>query len=206
MKKISLPILATVSLLLLTASCQRNSSDLLVAKQEKPVTISDQAVVLAKKSAPQSSCNPFAYTITLESKTFIDGNWEWLWSVQNPNPGNGNNGTVQNLSHWGMQFGSCVNLASIVSAAYSADGTNWSEFTPAYQSDPSQGCMTLPVLKFNFGTSGATKSFYRLVVNQDYTAGIVQGYYKSGINTGCCTFDLTGISGCGGPIEIEVVE
>jgi hypothetical protein len=131
----------------------------------------------------------------LESRTPINGgNWEWIWSVQNPNPGNGGGGTVQNLSHWGMQFGSCIVWSSVLSAAYSGDGITWTAFTPLYQVDPSQSCMTSPVLKFDFGTIGSAKSYYKLVVSQDYSVGVVPGYYKSGANTGCCVFNFNGIS------------
>jgi hypothetical protein len=191
------------AVILFAASCQRESLNekTTVSKKENVVILTDKPVAVAKKSG-SGTCNPNAYTITLESHTLVNGNWEWIWSVQNPNPGNGNNGTSQDLSHWGMQVGSCVNLSSIVSGAYSSDGINWTNFTPSYQTDPSQSCMTIPVIKFDFGTTGGNKSYYRLVVNQDFTPGPVAGYYKSGVNTGCCTFSFTGIAGCGGPIEI----
>ncbi len=145
-------------------------------------------------------CNANAYNIALESITQINSGWEWVWSVQNPNPGNGSNGTVQNLSHWGMQFGSCFSLSSVVSAAYSGDGSNWISFTPSYSTDPSQGCLTSPVLKFDYGTTGSQRSYYKLVVNQAYVAGTSSGYFKSGNNTGCCTFSFPGIA-CSAIVE-----
>ena len=208
MKKTPKLLFGTLVSILLVTSCQRNASEEIFSGTNSGSTlIAEQPVVLAAKtSSLLEACNSNAYTITLESHVQIDGNWEWVWSVQNPNPGNGKDGTVQNLSHWGMELGSCVSLSSVLAAAYSSDGSTWTEFTPSYQSDPSQGCMTTPVLKFDFGTSGIAKTYYRLVVNQDFTEGPVQGYYKSGVITGCCTFALTGISGCGGPVEIEIVE
>ncbi|NOT51068.1 MAG: hypothetical protein HOP10_07300 [Chitinophagaceae bacterium] len=155
--------------------------------------------------AEVSACN--TYIIALEDITPVGSNWEWVWSVQNPNPGNGNNGTVQNLSHWGMQFGSCFAWASVVGAAYSTDGVNWTSFTPSYQVDPSQTCMTTPVLKFDYGTSGTNPTYYKLVLNQNYQTGYVPGYYKSGSRTGCCIFNFVGVgcpSGTGeGPIAGE---
>lgn len=144
---------------------------------------------------PSGTCNPDAYIITLESHTPVNGQWEWVWSVQNSNPGNGSNGTVQNLSHWGMEFGPCVNVASITGAAYSPDGINWTAFTPVYQSDPSQACFTTPVLKFDYGTTGSAKSYYKLVFNANYAVVPSPGYYKSGTSTGCCTFNFSGV-GC----------
>ena len=129
MKKFYPSLLVITLFVFLVVSCQRNSSDLLVAKQEKPVAITEQSVVLAKKPAPEGTCNPDAYTVTLESETQVNGNWEWVWSVQNHNPGNGSNGTSQDLSNWGMPLGFCVSWESVVGAGYSADGSNWTNFT-----------------------------------------------------------------------------
>lgn len=207
MKKTFQFVFGTIVPALFIMSCQRDSStEAFILKSNQPAAIAEQAVVSARSNAPQGACNPNAYTITLESHTQIDGNWEWVWSVQNLRPGNGKDGTVQNLSHWGMELGNCVNWSAVVGAAYSGDGLTWTDFTPSYETDPSQGCMTTPLLKFDFGTSGTARSYYRLVVNQDFTEGPVQGYYKSGANTGCCTFTFMGISGCGGPVEFEIVE
>ncbi len=148
-------------------------------------------------SQPMGACNESAYAITLESHTQLaNGNWEWIWSVQNTNPGNGTNGTVQNLSHWGMEFGTCFSWSDVSSAAISTDGTTWNGFTPAYAVDPSQNCQTTPVLKFDYGTVGAAKSYYKLVLTYNYAVGTTHGYYKSGARTACCTFDFSGIA-CG---------
>lgn len=209
MKNIRLIIPGMMLTVMLAISCQREALERTIAAPGGLTTLTtttDQQAVTANRSSALEACNPNAYIIILESKTFVNGNWEWVWSVQNPTPGNGRNGTVQNLSHWGMQFGTCVNPASLVAAAYSPNGFDWTSFTPSIQPDPSQGCMTDPVLKFDFGTVSYAKSYYRLIVNQDFEAGAVQAYYKSGSNTGCCTFYFTGIAGCGGPVEIEIVE
>ena len=170
--------------LLLVAGCQKSAQHEGIVSNE----------TVDKKSEPNSPCNPNAYVITLESKTLVDGKWEWVWSVQNPNPGNGNNGTVQDLSHWGMQFGSCFNTAHIVSAAVSNNGTDWNATSTSYERDPSQNCLTTSVLKFDTGTSGGAKTYYKLVVDHDYQTGAASGYYKSGGRTGCCTFTFMGIA------------
>ncbi|MGK2864579.1 MAG: hypothetical protein ACSLE0_21800 [Chitinophagaceae bacterium] len=189
------------------ASCQRNTQEATFNPEQNKMAASALNSGLSSKPAPPPAvCNPNAYSITLESQSQVNANWEWVWSVQNTNPGNGKNGTVQDLSHWGMQLAACANVNSVISAAYSTDGFNWTYFTPSYKSDPSQTCMTTPVLKFDFGTSGNTKTYYRLIVNENFAVGMVQGYYKSGVNTGCCTFYFNGIAGCGGPVEIEIVE
>jgi hypothetical protein len=209
MKKANLIIPGMMLTLMLIVSCQREAIERTIAAPGGATaltTSSNQQSVTANRSSALEVCNPNAYIINLKSKTFVNDNWEWIWTVQNSNPGNGKNGTVQNLSHWGMQFGTCVDPAAIVGAAYSSNGFAWTNFTPSIQSDPSQGCMTTPMLKFDFGTTGSDTSYYRIVVNQDFEAGSVPGYYKSGVNTGCCTFYFTGIAGCGGPVEIEIVE
>lgn len=203
MKTTRLTLAGVLSAIFLFTACQRTAHKELNPNQpvavEKTIEVPDNTIV-GKKGGSQGPCNPNAYTIQLESTTPVNGNYEWIWSVQNPNPGNGNNGTSQDLSHWGMQFGTCFQWSSVVSAAYSNDGSNWTSFSPSYQVDPSQGCMTTPVLKFDYGTNGSNKTYYKLVVSANYTAGSTQGYYKSGGNTGCCTFQFTGI-GCTIPTD-----
>lgn len=196
MKKIHLFLfIAIVSFAML--SCQKNA-----LQENKPTTSSaTQALptgnntLAGRNQTNAGPCNPNAFAVTLESRTQVGTNWVWVWSVQNSNPGNGNNGTVQDLSHWGMQVGTCLNWSSVVSAAYSADGVAWTSFAPSYQADPSQQCMTTAVLKFDYGTTGSAKSYYKLVISQNLPTGPSSAYYKSGANTGCCTFSFTGI-GC----------
>lgn len=192
---------ASLSVFIIT-SCQRDSSDVtfVAQKENTSIAITAAAAEQAQKGPAPEVCNPSAYTVALESHAQVNGNWEWIWSIRNNNPGNGNNGTAQDLSNWGMQLGTCVDWTSVVGAGYSADGTNWTVFTPSYEVNPSQGCLTTPVLKFDYGTSGTAKTYYRLIVNQDYQEGFVLGYYKSGSKTSCCTFNFMGI-GCG-PVEI----
>ncbi len=206
MKTLRLPLLAIMASLSIISGCQRNvQQDILEpgkpTLEKSPVESFVSDYTSARPPGPGGTCNPNAYNITLESKTMVNGNWEWIWSVQNPNPGNGGGGTLQDLSHWGMQFGSCFALSFVVSAAYSADNITWIAFTPLYQVDPSQTCMTDPVLKFDYGTTGNAKSYYKLVINHDLPAGWVPGYYKSGVNTGCCIFNFMGIACPGGQEE-----
>lgn len=206
MKTIRLSYLSFIAMVLITMSCQKDAHSDSVISPVSPATatpITAQGTALSSRgTAPTGPCNSTAYTVVLESRTLINANWEWIWSVQNSNPGNGNNGTVQNLSHWGMQLSPCVPWTSVTGASYSSDGITWTGFTPAYQSDPSQGCMTMPTLKFDYGTTGSAKSYYKLVLNQEYVAVPTAGYYKSGANTGCCTFVFSGI-GCGGDDDIR---
>ena len=199
--KFTFPVLLTSILLL--AGCQRDSSDELAVSKineiSQSVSTEKEAIIDAGNSPTTEAagtCNPNAYLVILESNIQVGNNWEWIWSVQNSNPGNGNNGTAQDLSHWGMELGTCVNFAHITDAAYSNDGIVWTSFTPSYQIETSQSCKTVPVLKFDYGTTGNAKTYYRLTVNTNYTPGTSLGYYKSGNRTGCCTFSFTGL-GCG---------
>lgn len=191
-------LLGIFASLIVLSGCQKDAHrDIKV--QDTPMAAekgtTENSSVSGKGDSRSGPCNSNAYTVILESRTYENGNWVWIWSVQNSNPGNGSNGTVQNLSHWGMQFGACMAISSVVGAAYSGDGSNWTSFSPSYQVDPSQGCMTTPVLKFNYGTTGSVKSYYKLIINTEMPTGTSTAYYKSGSNTGCCTFSFTGI-GC----------
>lgn len=201
MKTTQLLVIGVFATAIFTTACQKSFnqqslSSAIKADNTKPTEATIQSAgtsgLVTESSGP---CNSNAYTITLESHMQLaNGNWQWIWSVQNPNPGNGKNGTVQNLSHWGMQFGSCFLWGDVSSAAYSSNGSVWTGFTPSYGVDPSQSCLTTPVLKFDYGTIGSAKTYYRLILTYNYAVGSSFGYYKSGINTGCCTFSFSGIS------------
>ena len=205
MKTLRLGLSGAVASVLLIAACQRSShQDINSVNNTKETAVATTSASTARgesagtgRQRPHTGvCNPYAYWVVLESRTQMpDGNWEWVWSVQNSNPGNGDNGTVQDMSHWGMQFGTCFNPATVISAAYSTNGSNWTGFTPSIEVDPSQGCMTTPLMKFNYGTSSSNKSYYKVVVSADYAVQMVPAYYKSGAYTGCCTFQFEGI-GC----------
>lgn len=180
-------------------SCKQYSQEEIASFQPETLSVENENTEATAKAAP-GPCNPNAYEVTLESRTLIDGNWEWVWSVRNPNPGNGSNGTAKDLSHWGMRLGVCIEWSSITGAAYSSDGVEWTSFTPVNQSDPSQECLTTPTLKFDFGTTGTAKSYYKLVLNEEYQRGSAFAYYKAGQT--CCTFNFTGIGCSSGPVEV----
>lgn len=188
MKTLRVAAISIASLFFFIISCQR---------EVQPLSESEIAARGNQPAAPESCTNP--YIVTLESKVADNGNWIWTWSIYNPNPGNGLNGTAQDMSHWGMQFGSCFIWDDVVSAAYSFNGTDWTSFTPAYVVDPSQSCVTTPVLKFNAGTNGSDKTYYQLVLSQNYSIDPnAFAYFKSGSRLPCCTFTFNGV-GC--PID-----
>lgn len=201
LRLLSISLFAVLILVVVLSACTADDLKAPPSVQEQPVVSriiyqNDHSSRIAETSA----CG--TYTIALETITQVGSNYEWVWSVTNPNPGNGNNGTVQNLSHWGMQFGSCFSWSNVVGAAYSTNGVNWTSFTPSYSVDPSQNCMTTPVLKFDYGTTGTNSTYYKLILNADYQPGYVPGYYKSGQRTGCCIFNFNGVGCPGGPGEV----
>ena len=183
----------------------------------KPETKNNNAALLSESSAAaitttlpvegQSDCvGP--YKVILESVTNNgNGTYTWVWSVQNPNPGNGSNGTIQNLSHWDITLGSCVTFDNVVSGATSTNNVDWTPFTPTFVPDPSlpnTGCnVTENVVKFDVGTSGSAKTYYRLTIDIDVLVNpAATAYYKSGGNSGCGTFCFPGFA-CKpeGPLE-----
>jgi hypothetical protein len=188
------------SLLLLVVSCSKNADYRTeINFNEEPAPAIDNT-----QSGTMSLGNP--YSVLLENVINNgDNTWTWIWSITNPNPGNGSDGTAQGLSNWGFTFGACVTASNLVSAGYSADGTNWTDFAPSIAIDPSQTCFTRPVLKFDSGTTDGQKTWYRLTVNKEFPVNnTATGYFKSGTRTGCGTFNFPGI-GCP-DIIIEIVE
>ena len=140
-----------------------------------------------------SSTSP--YSVHISDLNKVSGNYVWIWAIKNNNPGNGKDGTVQDLSHWGIDLGSCIKLGDIVEAAYSNDKINWKKFTPKFEVDKSQGCSDSKFLKFDFGTEGSKTSYYKLIITKNVTHVDRKAIYKSGKNTGCGVFETCGF-GC----------
>lgn len=188
MKTINSNLVAFTFFAVIATSCQK---EIKISQTE----FSESSAKANTQPTP-AICNG-RYNVILESgqPTANNGLYTWIWSIQNPNPGNGTNGTVQDLSHWGMQFGHCFNWSHVVSSAYSYNGSTWHSFTPEYKIDKSQNCITTPVFKFDAGTNGSAKTYYRLVLNTYYPSGNnAFGNFKSGSSLPCCTFNFNGIS------------
>ena len=127
-----------------------------------------------------------------------DGTYTWIWSITNTNSGNGKKGTWQDLSHWTFQPGACLVNDDIVSAAYGTDLNNLNPISnPEIKNDPStDACYVGDVFKFNFGTSGSTTTYYKLVINKNYSVDPnAIAYWKAGPNCGTGTFDGIGCYG-----------
>jgi len=138
--------------------------------------------------AKKASSNTTGYQIDLVSTTSENGYQTWVWSLYNPNPGNGNDGTLQNLSHWDISLPSDAEMA-LVSAEYSTDnGITWVSVPLEMERDPAiRACTKNDVLKFNVGTIGTQTNLYRVVFNDEFTSN---QYATSWVKTG------GGLQGC----------
>jgi len=138
-----------------------------------------------------------AYSITLQGKQMVGTNEEWTWALTNPNPGNGDNGTLQDVSHWSMALPPAAE-AALVTAEYSNDGTNWHNLPVEVERDPSiRACTTIDVLKFNVGTNNTNPVYYRATFNKKFNQN---PYASSWIKTGggrmgCNMYYFVGIAG-----------
>ncbi|MEO8795946.1 MAG: hypothetical protein ABI390_10800 [Daejeonella sp.] len=171
--------------------------------------IKDQAPEIAKNEIAMSECvkeiqmgagessvsASSPYAVRLASVTKTDAGWEWVWTVQNFHPGNGSNGTVQDLSHWDIDLGTCVTTSDIVSSSVSTNGNTWTANEVAFKQDKSQDCYNNSIFKFNLGTAGSAVSYYKIVLNKAVAKSSVLAVYKSGKNTGCGIFETCGF-GC----------
>ena len=181
-------------------SCSEDMIEENLSTENAVITNNLNARTALASELPLSSTGT-TYTITLESVTNNgNGTFTWTWSALNPNFGNGNDGTVQNLSHWDITLGNCVIFDNVVSGTISTDGSNWSAFTPTWEQDNSlwRTCDvdTGNVLKFNVGTEGSAKTYYRLTIDKDVEIDTeILAYYKSGNNTPCGTLTFPGF-GC----------
>lgn len=137
-----------------------------------------------------------AYTIILMGVERVGTNDVWTWAVSNPTPGNGENGTLQDISHWSLPL--CPNAESaIVAAAYSTNGVNWTSVSPTMDRDPSiRTCTPNDVLKFDFGTTGTAVTYYQITFDKYFAIDpMAVSYIKTGGGLrGCNLYYYSGIS------------
>jgi hypothetical protein len=138
------------------------------------------------------------YLFSLENKfKNKNGTYTWIWSVSNAKPGDGTpaSGTAQDLKSWGITLGSCATPGHIISGSTSPDGISWTNFTPEIKSEVSSS-LSNPVIMFQQGTVRNQKSYYKLVVTQNYSVNqSVSAFYQSGDITGNGVITVSGF-GC----------
>ena len=140
--------------------------------------------------------NVDAYSIQLVSTASDEsrGAYEWTWILTNPNPGNGENGTLQNVSHFDIALNAAAE-AALVSAEYSFDGITWVSVPIELERDPSiRQCTSTDVLKFNAGTVGGEPTYYRATFSESFTANpYATSWIKAGSRFGCNMYFFTGV-------------
>lgn len=148
----------------------------------------------ATKEKPTTNVD--AYCIQLLSSTSDEsrGAFEWTWVLTNPNPGDGQNGTLQDVSHFSIALNAAAE-AALVSAEYSFDGITWISIPITLERDPAiRLCTSNDVLKFDAGTVGSEPTYYRATFNQEFSANpYATSWIKSGARTGCNMAFFTGV-------------
>ena len=144
----------------------------------------------------KTTSNVDAYNIQLISNTSDEsrGGYEWTWVLTNPNPGNGENGTLQNVSHFDIALNAEAE-AALVSAEYSFDGITWISVPIELERDPAiRSCTTTDVLKFDAGTVGGEPTYYRATFSQEFSASpYATSWIKAGDRFGCNMAFFTGV-------------
>lgn len=147
--------------------------------------------------SPQKTANTESYSIQMISKT-ADGsnNEQWTWVLTNPNPGNGDGGTLQDVSHLSIPLTAQAE-AALVSAEYSYDGITWISSPLSVDRDPAiKLCTSVDVLKFDVGTTGSEPLYFRITFNDEFeTSGWAKCYIKTGGGrNGCNWYYFTGVA------------
>ena len=148
-------------------------------------------------STKKMNANVDRYQITLMSKETDGTNETWTWSLVNPNPGNGDNGTLQDVSHLSLPL-SLEAEAALVSSEYSYDGITWTSNPISVDRDPAiKQCTGVDVLKFDVGTTGDAPLYYRLTFNDQFETNTWATCYikTGGGRNGCNTYYYSGVAG-----------
>ena len=137
-----------------------------------------------------------AYSIQLLSTASDEsrGAFEWTWVLTNPNPGSGENGTLQDVSHFSIALNAAAE-AALVSADYSFDGITWVSVPIQVDRDPAiRQCTTNDVLKFDAGTVGGQPTYYRASFSEEFSANpYATSWIKTGSRGGCNMYFFTGV-------------
>lgn len=145
----------------------------------------------------KQTSNADAYSIQLVSNAsdVSRGSYEWTWMLTNPNPGNGDNGTLQDVSHVSFPLTAQAE-AALVSAEYSYDGITWTSNPISIDRDPAiKQCTSVDVLKFDVGTTGSAPLYFRLTFTDEFEVSPYATCYikTGGGRNGCNSYYFTGI-------------
>src|SRR5690349_23127185 len=87
----------------LYSSCDKNSSD-----EPTPPKLMETCGDQLQMGAGASVFAKSPYSVHISDLYKEGDTWVWIWEIKNTKPGNGTGGTVQDLSHWGIDLGKCV--------------------------------------------------------------------------------------------------
>ena len=156
------------------------------------VTFSLSAFTPSKKTA-----NIESYSLQMIGKVSDDlNNEQWTWILSNPNPGNGDNGTLQDVSHFSIPITAQAE-AALVSAEYSRDGVTWISNPISVDRDPAiKQCTSVDVLKFDIPTTGTEPLYFRITFSDEFeTSSWAKCYIKTGGGkNGCNWYYFTGVA------------
>ena len=107
MKTNRLTLLGSFISLFVIVGCQRNLQNEFPSPPSTSVNLQSVQKSVQRPVNQSTISDAAAYSITLIDPIKVNENYEWVWTIKNNKPGNGKNGTVQDLSHWGMKFGTC---------------------------------------------------------------------------------------------------
>lgn len=146
---------------------------------------------------PKKTANTESYSIQMTGKTIDEANNEqWNWVLTNSNPGDGDNGTLQDVSHFSIPLTAEAETA-LVSAEYSYDGITWISNPLSIDRDPAiKQCTSVDVLKFDVSTTGSEPLYFRITFNDEFeSSGWAKCYIKTGGGrNGCNWYYFTGIA------------
>ena len=148
-------------------------------------------------TAKQTTASSYQIGLISTSRSVDGASSTWTWSLSNPNPGNGENGTLQDVSHWSIQISPAAE-AALVSAEYSLDGITWYSVSTSVDRDPSiKSCTNSDVLKFDMGTTGTAPTYYRVTFSEEFNLNpFATSWIKTGGGRqGCNLYYFAGIGG-----------
>ena len=185
---------------ILMSGCDKNQVEIPLIPDAVMQGCTDQKQ-MSSGGTSVSASSPYNVHISYLKKE--GANWVWIWEIKNKKPGNGENGTVPDLTKWGIDLGDCIGLEDIVEASYSQDKKSWTTFTPKFEGDQFQNCSQNKYLSFNLGTTGSNVSYYKLVITKNVTHTNTEALYTSA--SGCGLFITCGF-GCEGKPATSAVK